>query len=476
MNLFLEKLWHKEFYCQEYAKKYYPISEKEHQHFQNSECCFTHIIGLPKKHNLYYPLFDFQEELFKLEDQYKNRVLKKATGTGGTEIKLRRYTWKATKDNRYRGAQGCIVVGPRIELAISLIDRIKAFFPFDFGTKNTVVNLNGCRIESFPSHHLATMRGLPNVVFILKDEFDFFPKGQQLEARAVTERYMAKGNPETDDISTPNQPDGLLDQIEKETKKLLELGKKPIYHIHELHWNKAVGRIFTQEEIDEAMKSPSFPREYGLQYGYGSGDIYSLRSLAKVTKVYPKVANPGCEIEMDMDPAWGSSKFAIMIWQNINGKMQILLAEQYDRPSITEMCRIIRTLIPIYNVRRLRVDSANPEIISEFSNEINTIAQNFRETGLEMLQLSANVVEADEVEIHEDFEDLLKQLRAAKRDAKNGDVDKKLQLFDLGDTFRMGCYGYKKGGGYSLIAQAGSTSTKSNSSNKYKNLIDTDDD
>ena len=61
----------------------------------------------------------------------------------------------------------CIVTGPRIELAIALIDRMKALFRREsspirtiFDTKETVIELNGVKIEAFPSHHLDAIRGL----------------------------------------------------------------------------------------------------------------------------------------------------------------------------------------------------------------------------------------------------------------------------------------------------------------------------
>jgi hypothetical protein len=58
----------------------------------------------------------------------------------------------------------CIVTGPRIELAIALIDRMKKLFSsaksLAFDTKETVIELNGVNIEAFPSHHLDAMRGL----------------------------------------------------------------------------------------------------------------------------------------------------------------------------------------------------------------------------------------------------------------------------------------------------------------------------
>jgi hypothetical protein len=55
----------------------------------------------------------------------------------------------------------CIVTGPRIDLAIALIDRMKMLFASTtfFDTKETVIELNGVKIEAFPSHHLEAMRG-----------------------------------------------------------------------------------------------------------------------------------------------------------------------------------------------------------------------------------------------------------------------------------------------------------------------------
>jgi late competence protein required for DNA uptake (superfamily II DNA/RNA helicase) len=112
---------------------------------------------------------------------------------------LRLMAWLCLKDNALSGSQMCIVTGPRIDLAIALIDRMKKLFAnskglttIAFDTKETVIELNNVKIEAFPSHHLDAMRGLPNVSFILLDEADFFPPGQQQDARDVSERYIAK--------------------------------------------------------------------------------------------------------------------------------------------------------------------------------------------------------------------------------------------------------------------------------------------
>jgi len=141
--------------------------------------------------------------LFDTVQNHKHVWIKKATGLGVTEFMLRYMAWLCFSKNILRDSQMCIVKGPRIELAITLIDRLKGVFHSEkiseksliFDTKETVIELNGVHIEAYPSHHLDSMRGLANVSFIYLDEADFFPPGQQQDARDVSERYIAKSNP-----------------------------------------------------------------------------------------------------------------------------------------------------------------------------------------------------------------------------------------------------------------------------------------
>ena len=71
----------------------------------------------------------------------------------------------------------CIVTGPRINLAITLVDRMKRLFTdnelVSFGSKETVLYLNEVHIGAYPAHHLDAMRGLRDVSFILLDEAGF---------------------------------------------------------------------------------------------------------------------------------------------------------------------------------------------------------------------------------------------------------------------------------------------------------------
>jgi hypothetical protein len=191
----------------------------------DGDCCFNHIIGLPQKEGTDKPLYDYEEIIFDslvTHNGNKHLWIKKATGLGVSEFMLRFMAWLCLKDNALAGSQMCIVTGPRIDLAIALIDRMKSLFTgkglIIFDTKETLIELNGVKIEAFPSHHLDAMRGLPNVSFILLDEADFFPSGQQADARDVSERYIAKSNPYIVMVSTPNAPDGLFERIEKEAE------------------------------------------------------------------------------------------------------------------------------------------------------------------------------------------------------------------------------------------------------------------
>ena len=196
------------------------------------KCCFNHIIGLPTKNGEEKPLFDYEELLYHsllnndhsniLRHTFKHKHLwvKKSAGLGVTEFFLRLMAWLCLRNDDYRNSQMCIVTGPNIDIAIKLIKRMKALFEprlhVTFDSKETVLDLNGCTIEAYPSNHIDAYRALDNPKFILIDEGDFFRKGEQADVRHVSERYIAKSDPYIVMVSTPNGPGGLFEAIEKE--------------------------------------------------------------------------------------------------------------------------------------------------------------------------------------------------------------------------------------------------------------------
>jgi hypothetical protein len=271
-----------------------------------------------------------------------------------------------------------IVTGPRIDLAIALIDRMKKLFSGTkgltvFDTKETVIEVNGVKIEAFPSHHLDAMRGLPNVSLILLDEADFFPPGQQADARDVSERYIAKSNPYIVMVSTPNAPDGLFERIEKEPEDTC------LYKRIFLDYTYGIGKIYTADEIEKAKQSPSFEREYNLKYLGKIGNVFHTKdieaAIAMGRKYNPDAFNSNqfysfTSRSMGIDPGYGSSAFGVVVTQWVDDHIQILHAEEYNRPDYNEMLSVVYGLISKYQIDKVYIDGANPSFIKSLKLQI----------------------------------------------------------------------------------------------------------
>ena len=280
----------------------------------DGDCCMNHIIGLPQKDGTDKPLYDYEQLIFDSlvgNTASKHIWIKKATGLGVSEFMLRFMAWFCLKDDALSGSQMCIVTGPRIDLAIALIDRMKKLFAagkglVTFDTKETVIGVNNVKIEAFPSHHLDAMRGISNVSFILLDEADFFPPGQQQDARDVSERYIGKSNPYIVMVSTPNAPEQLFERIEKEPADTC------LYKRLFLDYTYGIGRIYTAEEIEKTKQSPSFEREYNLKYLGRIGNVFHTKDIEAALelgrKYNPDNFNPYYFTSVSM------SKQAIMIY------------------------------------------------------------------------------------------------------------------------------------------------------------------
>lgn len=367
-------------------KPFWIWDEKEHLALAQETdglCCWNHVVGLPRKDGREYPLFDYEKILFNsllfphvnnlLSHDFKDKHLwiKKATGLGITEFFLRLMAWLCTSGNRYSNGQMCIVTGPNIDIAIKLIRRLKGLFENKLGlifqNKETLLELNGCTIEAYPSNHLDAYRSLTNPKFIFIDEADMFRKGEQDDVRFVTERYIGKSDPYIVMVSTPNAPNGLFDRIEREPESSC------IYKRIKLDYTYGIGKIYTKEEIDKAKKSPSFPREYDLQYLGLIGNTFHTQDIDRAItlgKRY-KTINQFAQKSMGIDPGFGSSPFGIVVLQFSDGILQVLYADEFERPRYEEMLHKIAYLYQEFtNIKNIFVDAANPELISSLKREV----------------------------------------------------------------------------------------------------------
>jgi hypothetical protein len=338
------------------------------------DCCFNHIIGLPQKENKRFPLFPYEEILYSTLQEHKHVWVKKSTGLGITEFVLRYMVWLALKDDTYRNAQMPIVCGPNIDIAIKLIKRIKNMFePFGilFDTKETVIVLNDCTIEAFPSNHLDAYRSLERPKFIFLDEADFFRASDQQDARDVSERYIAKSSPWVVMVSTPNKPGGLFEQIEKEPEDTC------LYKRLFLDYTYGLDNIYTREEIEKAKQSPSFQREYDLKYLGVIGNVFHTQdietAIEKGRNYNPDNFNPHSHftsVSMGIDPAYGSSAFGIVVTQWVDGAIQVLYADEYHRPDYNEMLSVTYGLMSKYSLDKVYIDGANPSFIRSLKLQI----------------------------------------------------------------------------------------------------------
>lgn len=117
-------------------------TEDQHNHIARETggmCCFNHLISLPKKGNVAHNLYPYEYQLYQdlmrpkpkptdddieLKQTYRKNWILKATGLGITEILLR----VCVRNNDLKGHKVLIVTGPNLQLAQTLIKRIRDSF------------------------------------------------------------------------------------------------------------------------------------------------------------------------------------------------------------------------------------------------------------------------------------------------------------------------------------------------------------
>jgi hypothetical protein len=85
--------------------------------------CWQHIISLPEKNGIKYPIHPWQMQLINdLEGGVKYAIAKKSRGIGFTSLMLRYLGWKGVCQNTtYSGKRFALIVGPREALALDLV-------------------------------------------------------------------------------------------------------------------------------------------------------------------------------------------------------------------------------------------------------------------------------------------------------------------------------------------------------------------
>ena len=154
-------------------------------------CCFNHAVGLPEKNGKAMGIFDYQLSWFNAlmnNNETKYLWLKKSSGIGATTFFLRWMTWLATRNDDMKGMEMAIVVGPNIDLAVGLMNKIRQLFNshgITFNSKQTELTINDCLIKAYPSNHLDAMRSRMDLKVIFSDESDFYEPGERAILRTL---------------------------------------------------------------------------------------------------------------------------------------------------------------------------------------------------------------------------------------------------------------------------------------------------
>jgi len=365
----------------------------------------------------------------------------------------------ALNDNEYQNSQMVIVTGPNLDLATKLIKRMKnLFFSLHyFDSKETVIELNRCRIEAYPSNHIDSFRSLDNPKFILLDECDFFRQSEADEVRALAERYIGKSNPYIVLVSTPNRPNGLMQSIEQEQNSL--------YHKIKLDYRYGLGKIYTLQDIEKAKQSPSFDREYDLQYLGHIGNLLSGHDIDYALMLGEKFkdlpVNQYCLHLGGVDFGFSSSVTTLYIGEidSENNIIRIIYGKQFDKVTPSFIAHQVHTLhVKIPNLLWF-VDGANRAAVNEVkglfgeslnwekSEDVNPehnyiIPVSFGKRHKQMLQHLYSLVTKKKIAIPKQYNKLETSLRTAW--ASDFDLDKEQTLYnDHLDAVRLLLQGVK---------------------------------
>jgi len=430
-------------------------------------CCFNCIIGWPKKHGEAKPIYVYEKMVYdKLMERTgdntdKHLWIKKATGLGITEFVLRFMVWLATKDDELAGSTMCIVTGPNEALAQELVERVRMLFAefpevtFEVSSAKRL-KINNVMIQAYPSNHLESARGIPDVSVFFLDEAAFFGSNAQEKEnpRTISERYILKSDPYLIQCSTPN--------LEEDNFGSIEFEEKPLYKRLFLHYSLGLGKIYDEGEVERARATPSFKREYELEYLGAFGNTFKPESIALAEKYGMEVEsiNKG-EIRQDthksmgVDAGFGSSAFGIVITQHNgkNRKIEVLYAEEFERPDFNAMIDHIMKLKYNYVVEKIFVDAANVPVITslkkilgertDYHEELlkikhkhppeparwmDVVPVSFNPEGKDMLIATYMMLDQGWLAIHPKFTKLLTALRTAT--SREGALDKGATVHD----------------------------------------------
>ncbi len=240
---------------------------------QKQNCCFTHLVGLPKSPSTYnpMPLMPYQTQFFKTvqNPRYHKFHVNKSRQMGMTELILRIIQYRGF--SKYAGGKVIIIAGTREKTTKKLMQRLKELFRnipnvIQKSDDLSIKLYNGTTFEGLPARAEAIL-GDTKIKAIFMDEASKWYMTDDEPVMNAVKPIVDINKSDLFMISTPNGPKGFFYKIERDTNDFMKI-KYDIY--------QAVGFLYSQEEAEEMLKDTSVDtdQEYLNQYTTGRNSIF----------------------------------------------------------------------------------------------------------------------------------------------------------------------------------------------------------
>jgi hypothetical protein len=345
------------------------------------------------------------------------------------------------RPEEFKDSQMVIITGPRIDLSISLVRRLKALFYPDvvFEDKETVCQLLTTRIEAFPSNSLHAARGLPNVSFILADEAAFFTN--QFDVRSIIDRYVLKSDSMIALTSTPSHEGDLMDEIRKEPEDSCQY--KRLF----MDYTVALKKLYTWEEIEHARNtSPAFEREFNLSFTHSIGNVFSTMSINRAVSLGELPGadqwKPGGRRSMGIDFGLGDSKTAITILQTLNNRISVVYHSEHQHASYEHLVHYIVRLYRDYSPNCLFVDASANALISSLKRMLNDGPADNYQQHIDDLQKKhpftpiERLVSVIPIPFNRYHKEMLQNLKLFLDDDRTNPIDGRSGMFQIAPRFQ----------------------------------------
>lgn len=126
-------------------------------------------------------------------------------------------------------------------------------------------------------------------------------------------------------------------------------------------------------QIKQAMLSPEWGRDFELQYLGERGNVFTSYSIEQCQKTeYNPDAIISSYVSVGVDPFYGSSNFAITATRLVNGKIPVIVSEEYSRDDadFNSMINRINQIKNTHGITLLYCDATNPEIWIEIKRSV----------------------------------------------------------------------------------------------------------